>query len=138
MAALEPSDPLTGSHSRFPRRLHGSGGNGAAAREIAPPHGLPRMAASAGNRRFGRDPHPRRSASEGMPALVSREGAFKRLGQNRPLKTPSIRRPLRLARAGRDSGGTRPPLQPVRGGPPLRRDSSERVVRIAPTRMKAG
>ncbi len=44
-------------------------------------------------------------------------------------KARSLRRHLRLARAGRDSGGTRPPLQPVRGGPPLRRDSSGRAVK---------
>ena len=59
MAALEPSDPLARGDSRFARRLHGSGRNGAAAGEIAPPHGLPRMAAPAGDRRFGRDPHAR-------------------------------------------------------------------------------
>ena len=49
MAALEPSDPLARGHSRFARRLHGSGRNGAAAGEVAPPHGLPRVAASSGS-----------------------------------------------------------------------------------------
>ena len=49
MAALEPSDPLARGDPRFARRLHGSGRNGAAAGEIAPPHGLPRMAACSGS-----------------------------------------------------------------------------------------
>ena len=53
-----------------------------------------------------------------------------RLGKNRLRKARSLRRHLRLARAGRDSRGARPALQPVRGGPPLRRDSSEGAVRI--------
>src|SRR6478609_1576676 len=63
-----------------------------------------------------------------MPALASREDALGRLRKNRPRKTRSLRRHLRLARAGRDPGGARAPLQQIRGGPPLRRDPSRRVM----------
>ena len=66
-----------------------------------------------------------------MPAVVSRE--VEGLWQNRPREARSLRRHLRLARAGRDSRGARPPLQPVRRGPPLRRDSSGRAVRMTGT-----
>ncbi len=49
MAALEPSDPLARGDSRFARRLHGSGGNGAAAGEVAPPHGATSNGCSSGS-----------------------------------------------------------------------------------------
>src|SRR5436309_7556262 len=62
-----------------------------------------------------------------MPALLADE--VDRFGKNRFRKTRSIRYHLRLARARRDSSGPSPPLQPVRRGLPLRRDSSERAVR---------
>src|SRR5688572_18594410 len=62
-----------------------------------------------------------------MPALVA--GEVERFGKDRFRETRSFRHHLRLARARRDPGGSRPSLQPIRGSPPLRRDSSERVVR---------
>src|SRR5262245_2497799 len=127
MAAFEPADPLARGHPRVSRRVHGSRGNGAAAGEIAPPHGLPRMAAAAGTGRVGRDPDPGRSAPAGMPALAASE--LERLGKKRLRKARSLRCHLRLARAERDSGGAGPALQPVRGSPPIRRDPRGRAVK---------
>src|SRR5262245_8196909 len=62
-----------------------------------------------------------------MPALAA--GDVEELGKNGLRKARGRRRRLRLARAERDSCGARPPLQPLRGGLPLRRDSREGVVR---------
>ncbi len=51
---------------------------------------------------------PERPASEGVPALVA--GEVERFGKNRLRETRGGRRHLRLARARRDPGGSRPPL----------------------------
>ena len=83
---------------------------------------------AAGARRCDRDPHPGRPAATGMPAFAPRE--IELLGKGRLRKARGLRRHRRLARAGRDPGGARPAVQPVRRGPPLRRDSS--ALALAP------